>query len=197
MKRTIYKKLRNLDDAVKEEIMDKTLHVVSKNFFLKEDFDELSKIINVPKKEIEKRFLNINELIESIVERGSSVTNESTLGIESTGLSPKKKLKLLTDTIVNGMNKNKELVEEFILITKLQVENNNTRIVEQYCGVPIFCVAKIIEDGQKNGEFVEGNPESLSKLFWSYIQGIAILILRSNGKYRVGDTKMVYGFLLA
>lgn len=197
MKRIMYKKLRHLNDVVKEEIMDKTLHVISKNFFLKQDFDELSKSIGIPKKEIEKRFLDMNELIDCIVERASSVSNESTLGIESTGLSPKKKLELLTETIVDGMNKNKELAEELILVTKLQIENNDARIVQQYSGVPAFCVAKIIEDGQKNGEFINGDPKSLSNLFWSYIQGIALLKLRTNGEYKVENNKMVYGFLLA
>ena len=196
MSKIMYQGLRSVHDTTKKEIMDKTLHLISRKFICNYTIESLSKEIGVDKNLISKRFSSVDDILCSIITRAAAVSNESVLGIGNTPLSPKKKLEILTNTMLSGMDANIELAEEFVLMMKMETEDIYSSTVQEYCGAPIFCVAKIIEEGQRRGEFVDGDSTELSKLYWMYVQGIAVICISYGEGFNPPDSKYVYGFLM-
>ena len=61
---------------------------------------------------------------------------------------------------------------------------------------PYQLFSKIIEQGQKEGDVVEGDPYELAVLFWSLINGLTIYLNSRNGKAHLPNKRYISRMLL-
>ena len=72
-------------------------------------------------KEIKKYYSDISLIIDDIIKRATTTSNESTIGTLNAGVPAKVKFKILVEGTMDGINKNYGLKEEFAFMLMIEM----------------------------------------------------------------------------
>lgn len=155
-------------DKKEEFILDKALRLFVKKGLLNVTLESISEECGYTLKEIKKYYSDISLIIDDIIKRATTTSNESTIGILNAGVPAKVKFKILVEGTMDGINKNYGLKEEFAFMLMIEMARGENSRINSYYSTPCMVLAKIIEEGQRDNTFVEGNPKHLSIMFWKF-----------------------------
>ncbi|MGL4108448.1 TetR/AcrR family transcriptional regulator [Clostridium sp. LP20] len=189
--------MRILGDNIKMHILDKYLLWIIRSGARHIGIDELADEIGVSVGTIKKYYSCEEEIIDDAVKRASNLSNEALISVINTPLSPRRKMEILTSVIMSGISRNHGLAEEFVFMGQLQISSTFSKRVEKYNNMPVFCVSKIIEEGQECGDIIQGDPLYLSKVFWGFIQGVCINYITIGNEFEIPSAEMINKFLWA
>lgn len=193
---SIVSSLRNIGSKKQMKILDKALILFIRRGISKVGLADISEVTGYSIKEIKRYYKDEEELIDDIVKRAASVSNESTMGILNIRLSAKEKFKFLISSMLDGILMNNSLKEEFAFMLLLQMKEGQSPRYDSYSSIPVFVLAEIIKEGQRDNEFIEGNPEQLSIMFWAFFEGLCATLIGFDGIIKVPSAETVCHVLL-
>ena len=129
-----------------------------------------------------------DELFEALVDQAIIGHNQMVARIES--LSPLEAINILVDDIVDELSKGYEF-SQFMGIILQKPSDKQRQANEQL----IMSIAKIIEQGQKDKVFLDGDPLQFAQFLVSIFQGLSStqLLLRDN--FVLPTTAQIISFL--
>ena len=171
-------------DKKEDFILDKSLRLFVKKGLLNVTLENISEECGYTLKEIKKYYSDISLIIDELIKRATTTSNESTIGVLNARVPTKVKFKILVEGTMDGINKNYGLKEEFAFMLMIQmVEGQNSRV-------------KIIEDGQRENIFIDGNPRHLSAMFWKFFQAMCVNLVRFEGDIEMPSSENICRILL-
>lgn len=189
--------MRIVGDNIKMQILDKYLLWIIRSGLRCIGIEELSAEIGISVGTIKRYYSCEEDIIDDAIKRASNLSNEALISIINTPLSPRRKMEILTSVIMSGISRDHGLAEEFVFMGQLQISNVFKERVEKYNNMPVFCVSKIIEEGQVCGEIIQGEPLYLSKVYWGFIQGVCMNYITTGNEFMIPSAEFINKFLWA
>lgn len=187
--------LRYIGKENENIILDCALFFIVSKGFDGFSFKKLAEDTGYEVKSIKERFKDIEGIVEGILNRMNRTGREVTLSLLNVGLPPEKKLLMLIEVTLAGIEKNYGLKEEFAFMLLLKIREGFSDRVRDYIETPNFVVAKIVEEGQNKGDFVKGEPSLLASLFWAYFQSICMKSIHDK-RFKIPNAESICHFLI-
>lgn len=176
--------------------MDKALRLFVKKGLLNVTLENISEECEYTLKEIKKYYSDISLIIDDIIKRATTTSNESTIGVLNARVPAKVKFKILVEGTMDGINKNYGLKEEFAFMLMIEMAEGESSRVSSYYSTPRMVLSKIIEEGQRDNTFIEGNPNHLSVMFWKFFQGMCASVARFEDEIEMPSAENICRILL-
>ncbi len=183
-------------DKKRAFILDKALRLFVTKGLLNVTLENISEECEYTLKEIKKYYSDISLIIDDIIKRATTTSNESTIGILNARVPAKVKFKILVEGTIDGINKNYGLKEEFAFMLMIEMAEGESSRFSSYSSTPCMVLSKIIEEGQRDNTFVEGDSYLLSVMFWKFFQGMCATVVRFEDKLEMPSAENICRILL-
>ncbi|EPH99676.1 transcriptional regulator, TetR family [Enterococcus faecalis 13-SD-W-01] len=188
--------------AMREETRNKIKAVATKLFiqksYEKTTMADIAKAAGVSNGLAYRYFSSKSELFGEIVE-------EATSGIGEVGrfLQQEKEpidlVKELAEIMLLGLKEEEETKDLLLLVVQSLFSKDETAVINNLLEEDkrfIAKLAEVIEEGQKRGQFKEGDPLELAMHYIATYQGIGMVKLVFEEEYIFPDIEMILGFLI-
>ena len=163
---------QEIREEMRNTILRKSLLYFARNGFAGTKISDLSKNIGIGQGTIYVYFESKEELFQEIlkVADGSQTLNQMKLLVKMP-VSAKKKIQILSETIMKKLETDENFAAMVALNTQLLLEKNKENSSENttYQTELYQYTAKIIEQGQKEKSMVEGSSMKLADYYWGVV----------------------------
>ncbi|MCU6795122.1 TetR/AcrR family transcriptional regulator [Paenibacillus sp. WQ 127069] len=133
-----------------------------------------------------------NDLVNTAIHAGKAL--ESLLNSDD---CPSAILKQLSDGLMHEMNKSDESAQYLVLIThSLMLGDLEQEMVESYNSVLFDQMTNLIRRGQSRGDLKPGDPYQMTLLFFSTLQGLAMMKLSLIDRFVCPSSEMLTAYLI-
>lgn len=136
------------------------------------------------------------ELIKGAFER----INAASLELERLPLSPREKIRLALETLLQGLADNENTGLYYLLIAVATaseaIPDEAKKIISEKNTVPYEVITRIILQGQKDGSIKNYDAEALALVFWTSIKGLAIHKATHGEKFKVPDPEILISMFM-
>lgn len=136
-----------------------------------------------------------NELTEITVNGANSI-NEHILNLN---ITPAEKIKLRIKKILDDISNEEKVAQYIVLMAQSLLAGNmpeRSMEIREREFESIDLLAKIITEGQKLGEFKQGNSYEMALLYFSIIQGIASYKLMMGDKFVTPNADLIIALFM-
>lgn len=163
---------QEIREEMRNTILRKSLLYFARNGFAGTKISDLSKNIGIGQGTIYVYFESKEELFQEIlkVADGSQTLNQMKLLVKMP-VSAKKKIRILSETIMKKLETDENFAAMVALNTQLLLEKNKEYSSENttYQTELYQYTAKVIEQGQKEKSMVEGSSMKLADYYWGVV----------------------------
>jgi len=175
-----YEKIR---DAMKEKIMKESLSYFAVKGLSRTKISDLSKHIGIGQGTMYSYFSSKEELFKAITQGIISENEKGLEGLYHAPISSKEKIISLSNSILNRIYNEAGIAESFALNIQVLIEyGKNNDFTMDYAKTPNAVLATIIEEGQKDGNIIEGDSNMLADFYWSAVHSISLNKVYGNMK---------------
>ncbi len=138
-------------------------------------------------------FESKEEIYIVVVQQTAQLSHEAIDRFRHMQGSPLEIIRIFIDRNLNYLDAEENALRWLIMIQVAISDSvpSETKALLQSNFYPMEMIQKLIAEGQKIGEIVEGNPERLATTFWSLIQGLILFRYYAVGKLPMPDVEMV------
>lgn len=174
-------KCEKVRNEMKERIMKESLRYFALKGFSGTKISELAKYIGIGQGTMYSYFSSKEELFHTITQRIISNDKQELEKLFNAQISPKEKITLLSNSLLSRIFHETGVAEAFALNVQVHIEyGENNYFTENYSKAPNAILARIIEEGQKDGSVIGGDPDMLADFYWSVIHLIALKKVLNN-----------------
>lgn len=182
----------------REKIMVAGLRLFSQKGFSMTSIKDIAQTAGISTGLIYRHFATKEDLFDKLLEN-AIIELSKTIQFLDTDNSPTQTFAQFTSSLLKDILASEELSDYFLLITRCMLEGTTLPMMKEFRKVDLSLfenAAKLIEKGQKSGEFKQGDPYKLSLLYFSVIQGIANMKLFMGDQYVAPEVEDIMAFLL-
>lgn len=163
---------KEIREEMRNTILQKSLLYFARNGFAGTKISDLSKNIGIAQGTIYVYFESKEELFQEILKIADS--NEMLKKMKllvAMPVSAKKKLRMLSDTLLNRLAEDETFAAMIALNTQMLLEKNEGYSSEEttYQTELYRYTSKIIEQGQKENSMVDGSSMKLADYYWGVV----------------------------
>lgn len=142
------------------------------------------------------RYYDSKESLFTELIRGSfEKLNAAATALEKMALPAHEKIVLALTQIISNMESDPTFSERVLLIAQASIsEGIPEQTKEVICaesGKPYETLARIMEQGQREGTIQSGSPMELATLFWTSIKGLALHKVARGDEFKAPDIRIV------
>ncbi len=163
---------QEIREEMRNSILQKSLLYFAKNGFAGTKISDLAKNIGIGQGTIYVYFESKEDLFQEILKIADS--NEMLKKMKllvSMPISAKKKLRMLSETVLNRLEEDENFAAMIALNTQILLEKNETYSSEEttYQTQLYNYTSRIIEQGQKEKSMVDGSSMKLADYYWGVV----------------------------
>ena len=177
-------------------ILDKALKVFAKKGFDATKMADLSKIIGISQGLIYHYFPSKEELFNTLVKRATDISARALRSIANMQASPREKIEALSRRMVQLAATDEVAVNNFMLMIQVGMRNGFNEQVQAYDSTPVRMLKEIIEEGQRCGQVVMGDPIRLTYLYWACVEGICVNKITHGNQFPIPEAQQLNRLLL-
>ena len=163
---------KEIREEMRNTILQKSLLYFARNGFAGTKISDLSKNIGIGQGTIYVYFDSKEELFQEILKiaDGDEMIKKMKL-LEAMPISAKKKLRMLSETVLNRLAEDETFAAMIALNTQMLLEKNEMYSSEETTYQTEFYkyTSKIIEQGQKEKSMVDGSSMKLADYYWGVV----------------------------
>jgi len=132
------------------------------------------------------------EIFVELINDALDKTIDASYSVRDMKMGPSEKIRFALERLVETIEHSQTFLDTCRLITQA---TNSTAIpkpaqdlIQEKRNIPYQVIEKIMEEGQKEGTIVAGDPKMLSIFFWTSINGLAVYYSTNNNR----DVKLDY-----
>ncbi len=137
------------------------------------------------------------ELIRHAFER----MNTASLALEKLPLSPREKIKLAIEKLLQGLDDNEDTGYYHLLIAiataSEDIPEAARTMIQKENQVPYEVITRILVEGQKDGSIKTYAAKDLALVFWTSIKGLAIHKAAQGKKFKAPDADILMNMFIA
>lgn len=136
------------------------------------------------------------ELIRSAFER----MNTASLELEKLPLSPREKIRLAIEKLLQGLEDNEDTGRYYLLIAVATASEAipaaAKTIIQKENMVPYEVITRIITAGQKDGSIKDYEAQDLALVFWTSMKGLALHQAVHGKKFKMPDADILMSMFI-
>lgn len=183
--------------ATRRKIQASGLKLFSHKGFAATSIGDIAALAGISTGLMYRHYTSKEELFDELVNNAMHAMREIA-GLLNREGSPAAAIQNLTDVLLDALVHGDESGQFFVLIIQFLLAENaeKKRPDLRYEDFALFDqMAKLIEKGQRMGEFKNGNPLQMAMFYFSSIQGIGISRLLTGERFIPPGSKMVTAFM--
>jgi AcrR family transcriptional regulator len=184
--------------ATRKKIMEAGLVLFAQKGFALTSIKDIAEAAGISTGLIYRHFSSKEDLFNSLIANTIEELNKFIQILDSYD-SPKQAIVEMTASLIGDIHFSNELSRYFLIVIRSMLEEEVLSQIDEFRKSILSLYDKtkdLIKEGQKRGEFKQGNPYKYTLLFFSIIQGMANMKLFLGDKYVAPELDDVLGFLL-
>ena len=184
--------------ATRKKIMEAGLVLFAQKGFALTSIKDIAEAAGISTGLIYRHFSSKEDLFNSLIADTIEELNKFIQILDSYD-SPKQAIVEMTASLIGDIHFSNELSRYFLIVIRSMLEEEVLSQIDEFRKSILSLYDKtkdLIKEGQKRGEFKQGNPYKYTLLFFSIIQGMANMKLFMGDKYVAPELDDVLGFLL-
>ncbi|NLN05270.1 MAG: TetR/AcrR family transcriptional regulator [Clostridiaceae bacterium] len=184
--------------ATRKKIMEAGLVLFAQKGFALTSIKDIAEAAGISTGLIYRHFSSKEDPFNSLIANTIEELNKFIQILDSYD-SPKQAIVEMTASLIGDIHFSNELSRYFLIVIRSMLEEEVLSQIDEFRKSILSLYDKtkdLIKEGQKRGEFKQGNPYKYTLLFFSIIQGMANMKLFMGDKYVAPELDDVLGFLL-
>jgi AcrR family transcriptional regulator len=184
--------------ATRKKIMEAGLVLFAQKGFALTNIKDIAEAAGISTGLIYRHFSSKEDLFNSLIANTIEELNKFIQILDSYD-SPKQAIVEMTASLIGDIHFSNELSRYFLIVIRSMLEEEVLSQIDEFRKSILSLYDKtkdLIKEGQKRGEFKQGNPYKYTLLFFSIMQGMANMKLFMGDKYVAPELDDVLGFLL-
>jgi AcrR family transcriptional regulator len=145
-------------------------------------------------------FNSKEEIFVELISGAFARLNDACRQLEQMAEPPLEKIKLAIAGLLQGITENADHARYHLLIAQATVSAAIPRaartVINQENRLPYETIARIMRAGQAEGSIKQHDPDELSLLFWTSINGLAIYKAVHGDKFKAPDPQLLLSVFL-
>lgn len=184
--------------ATRKKIMNAGLVLFAQKGFALTNIKDIAEIAGISTGLIYRHFSSKEDLFHKLIENTMEELSKFMQLLDSND-SPNQAIVEMTSGLLDDIRSSDELSRYFLIVIRSILEEEALPKIAEF-RISILSLyektAEIIEKGQKQGDFKQGNPYKHALLYFSIIQGMANMKLFMGEKYVAPELDDIMAFLL-
>ncbi|SDZ41908.1 DNA-binding transcriptional regulator, AcrR family [Evansella caseinilytica] len=183
--------------ATREKIYTAALSLFAQKGFALTTIKDISRTANISTGLVYRHFHSKEDLFGRLVEKAVHEIKSVAESLH-TEASPKETVTELVKKMITGIQSSEEVSHYFLLVARILLEDEGLPQIRELKQTDLMLfqqMAELIERGQQQGVFREGDPYQLSLLLFAIIQGTADMKMFLGEKFVAPDVQDVTAFL--
>ena len=138
------------------------------------------------------------DIFVELIRDSYSKMTEAALGLKALPISPREKITLAAEKLLQGFAEGDSAALSFLLIIQASVFEampDEAKRIVQGRSMLHEVIADIVRDGQRDGSFKAHDADEMALVFWSSLAGLAIYKSTLGDTFRAPDPKILIGML--
>lgn len=181
-------------DERKEQILSSALKVFSNRGFVATKISDIAKEASLSHGLVYHYFESKDEIFATLVKRALHSSDQlmlMTVSIQGNSLD---QIAWMTQQILSAFVEREEAVyyhHIMLQASTYQSMPDSVKTQMQQLTSPMKHMVGIIEEGQRRGEIRGGDAKRLATLYWSMIQGLALMMIEAGEYFSMPDCDMI------
>ena len=135
------------------------------------------------------------DIFVELISNAFKKLNTACRGLESLEVSPREKIIIAIEKLLQGLEESKESAWYYLLTTQANILQTipvkAKAVIRKQRDVPYEIITRIILEGQKDGSIKQYDAKELALVFWTSIIGLAIYKATHGNKIKVPDAQIL------
>lgn len=184
----------------KEKILTAALNQFAENGLFATRIQDIAEKAEISQGLLYRYYASKDDIYVEIINEALEKMSSATIELISMPASGKNKILKATEAMYNTI----ETSERYRQTCRLITEAANSEAIPESAKAAVFekrdqpyqLFSKIIEQGQQEGDIIEGEPYELAVLFWSLINGLTTYMHSRNGMGQLPNKRFITRMLL-
>ena len=165
-----------IKDKRKEEIMSAALKVFARRGFANTKIGDIASMAGVSHGLVYHYFNSKEEIFSELLRFAVLGSSQSFLAAQSLNARPIEKIRWFSQTVLQSISSYEDSAYYFMIVIHAAImeSSEENRAFAESSAVSLKSLVSIIAEGQKSGEFREGDPFGMALAFSAAIQGLAV-----------------------
>jgi AcrR family transcriptional regulator len=190
---------QQIRDERKEQVLIAALQVFARRGFAAARISDIAAAAGISHGLVYHYFSSKDEMFTVLVERALESSTQITALAAAHPGTPWGKLEWLTNMILSHSTEVSSYYHLIVLqaFTSDAIPETARKLVEARSPVAARHLIPVLEEGQKEGQIVQGDPEQLALLYFCLIQGIVLARIQGAKADQIPSTSMILRALQA
>lgn len=184
----------------RQKILLGALHLFATKGFFATKIKDIAEKVGMAQGLVYHYFKSKDEIYVELIKDALDKMNEAVFLLRDMPLSPHEKISTAIIELFKTIANSSDYTQMSRLIS--QASNSNAipreamNLLKAKRDIPYREIAKIMEDGQKEGTIIEADPDELAILFWTSISGLAIYKAIRQDIIKMPDPRILINMFL-
>lgn len=142
-------------------------------------------------------FRSKEEIFTELVTGALTRMNAAARGLEEFSLSPREKIKLAIDKMLQGMEEDEDFARYFLLVAQASISEaipaEAKSVIQAESSLPHEVITRIMQAGQQDGTIKPHDPMELALVFWTTFKGLTLHKAVHSANFKAPDARILTG----
>ncbi len=191
---------RKIKDERKEQVLTHALRLFATKGLAATRISDIASASGMSQGLVYHYYRSKEDIFVEIISNAFEKINTASLELERLPLSPREKIRLTLETLLQGLVSHEDTGLYYLLIAVATaseaIPNEAKKIISAKNAVPYEVITRIIREGQKDGSLKNYDAEALALVFWTSIKGLAIHKATHREKFKVPDPEILMSMFM-
>jgi len=191
---------KKIKEDRKAQILKEALHQFSTKGLFATKISDIAEAVGMSQGLMYHYYKSKEEVYTELVNNALDKLNEAVFALRKMPIPAHEKISRTIEGLLYTMETSDDFIQTCRLIAQATnstaIPNEAKKLIEEKRDIPYKEIAKIITVGQREGTIVEADPNELSLIFWSFLNGLSIYKDASKKEVKMPDAKVVINMFL-
>ncbi|MEZ4358004.1 MAG: TetR/AcrR family transcriptional regulator [Eubacteriales bacterium] len=191
---------KKIKEDRKAQILKEALHQFSTKGLFATKISDIAEAVGMSQGLMYHYYKSKEEVYTELVNNALDKLNEAVFALRKMPIPAHEKISRTIEGLLYTMETSDDFIQTCRLIAQATnstaIPNEAKKLIEEKRDIPYKEIAKIITVGQSEGTIVEADPNELSLIFWSFLNGLSIYKDASKKEVKMPDAKVVINMFL-
>ncbi len=191
---------QKIKDERKEQILTHALRLFATKGLAATKISDIASASGMSQGLIYHYYRSKEDIFVEIISGAFEKINAASLELERLPLSPREKIRLALETLLQGLASYEDTGLYYLLIAVATASEaipiEAKKIISEKNALPYEVITRIIREGQKDGSLKNYDAEALALVFWTSIKGLAIHKATHGEKFKVPDPEILISMFI-
>ncbi len=191
---------QKMKDERREQILSHALMLFATKGLAATKISDICSIAGFSQGLVYHYYKSKEDIFVELIKNAFNKLNTACRGLESLEVSPREKIIMAMERLLQGLEESEEAAWYYLLTTQANISqtipDEANLIISKERAVPYEVITRIIIEGQKDGSIKKYDANELALVFWTSIIGLAIYKATHGNKFKAPDTQILMSMFI-